>query len=48
MADILISVFILLPVGFAVAYLVKEKRSGVGCIGCPAAGKCSGKKCRHL
>ncbi len=48
MTDILIAGFILLPVGLAAVYLIKEKRRGAGCIGCPAAGKCARGKCRHL
>lgn len=33
---------ILLIVGGAVAYIVKAKRSGKKCIGCPDSGSCSG------
>ena len=29
-------------IGGAVAYIVKAKKSGVKCIGCPAGGSCSG------
>ena len=39
-----IAVFvIIILVGSAAAYLVKAKRSGVKCVGCPAGGSCSGK-----
>lgn len=31
-------------VGGAVAYLIRAKRSGVKCVGCPAGGSCSGGK----
>lgn len=38
----LIAVFILIViVGGAGTYLIKAKRSGVKCIGCPAGGACS-------
>jgi len=37
-----ISVIVLaLIVFFAVRYIVKEKKRGVRCIGCPAAGTCA-------
>lgn len=50
MTNFIVVVVILLIVGAAVAYIVKEKKKGVQCIGCPAsatcpsarAGKCSG------
>lgn len=39
-----IAVFvIIILVGSAAAYLVKAKRSGVKCVGCPAGGSCSSK-----
>lgn len=34
---------IIILVGSAAAYLVKAKRSGVKCVGCPAGGSCSSK-----
>ncbi|MBQ1273129.1 MAG: FeoB-associated Cys-rich membrane protein, partial [Clostridia bacterium] len=33
---------ILLVVGFAVGYIIKEKKKGKKCIGCPYADQCSG------
>ena len=33
---------IALTVGGAVFYIIKSKRSGKKCIGCPYAGKCQG------
>ena len=35
---------IVLVIGGAVAYIIKSKRSGKKCIGCPYADSC-GKKC---
>ncbi len=35
---------LLIIVGAAVRYIYKEKKKGVRCIGCPAAGCCSAKK----
>lgn len=31
-------------VGVAIFYIMKEKKKGVKCIGCPAAGSCT--KCK--
>ena len=50
MANFVVVVVILFIVGAAIAYIVKEKKKGNRCIGCPAAatcpsvhaGKCSG------
>ena len=44
MADIIIGVIIVAMVGLAIRYIYKAKKSGVKCIGCPAAGTCSSKK----
>lgn len=43
MADFLIIVILLVIVGGAVAYIVKQKKQGVKCIGCPSAVTCSHK-----
>lgn len=40
MADFMIVVVVLCVVGAAAAYIVKEKKRGTKCIGCPAAGQC--------
>ena len=40
---ILIAVLVLI-LGAALAYIIKAKRRGVKCIGCPAGGQCSGAK----
>lgn len=36
---------IFLSVGGAVFYIVKSKKSGKKCIGCPYSGACSKKSC---
>lgn len=41
MADFIIVAVIIGLVGAAVNYIRKAKKSGVKCIGCPAAGTCS-------
>ena len=45
MADIIIGLVLLAVVGVAIAYIVKEKKRGVKCIGCPNAGTCQKKNC---
>lgn len=44
MTDIIVAVILLIIVAFAIAYIVKEKKKGVKCIGCPAAGQCAHAK----
>lgn len=44
MTDIIIVLITLMIVGGAVLYIVKEKKKGTRCIGCPAAGNCSAHK----
>lgn len=43
MIDFIIATIIVVIVGAAAAYIVKEKKRGVKCIGCSASGACSGK-----
>lgn len=40
LTDIIVIAVIVLIVGGAVAYIVKAKKSGKKCIGCPYAGSC--------
>lgn len=42
--DIIAAIAIVVIVGLAIGYIVKEKRRGAKCIGCPHAGSC-GKNC---
>ncbi len=41
MENIVVIAVIVLIVGLAVAYVIKEKKKGVKCIGCPNAKTCS-------
>ena len=43
MTDIVLIGILLLIVGAAVADIVKAKKRGVKCIGCPAGGNCPSK-----
>lgn len=45
MADIIIVAILLVIVGAAVSYIIKEKKRGVKCIGCPSAGTCGKRNC---
>lgn len=41
MVDLIVILILVLIVGAAIRYIVKEKKKGVHCIGCPSAGSCS-------
>lgn len=40
MADFIVIAIVLAVIAASIAYIVKEKKKGVRCIGCPAAGTC--------
>lgn len=42
MSNLIILAVVAVIVGAAIAYIVKEKKKGTVCIGCPSAGTCSG------
>ena len=50
MVNVIIVLVIVAIVGSSIAYIVKEKKRGVKCVGCPYAqqcanrGKCSGEE----
>lgn len=41
--DILVIAVIVIILGFAVGYIIKEKKRGKKCIGCPYACSCASK-----
>lgn len=41
MATMIAVIAVALALFFAIRYIVKEKRKGVHCIGCPMAGSCT-------
>ncbi|MBR4836456.1 MAG: FeoB-associated Cys-rich membrane protein [Clostridia bacterium] len=43
--DYIVLVIILAIIGFAIGYILKAKRSGQKCIGCPNSKSCSGGCC---
>ncbi len=42
MANLIVILILVLVIGAAVAFIIREKKRGVKCIGCPNAGSCSG------
>ena len=42
MTDLIAAFILILITGGAVFYIIKAKRKGTKCIGCPAGGKCPG------
>lgn len=43
MADLIVLTVVLIILGLAIGYLVKEKKQGSKCIGCPYAKSCTKK-----
>ncbi len=41
MINVIIAIVVIAILAAAIVYIVKAKKSGVKCIGCPAAGTCS-------
>lgn len=44
MADFITVIVLLAILGAAVVYIIKAKKSGVKCIGCPAGAECAHSK----
>lgn len=42
MTDLILVLVLVAIVGGAIAYIRKEKKRGVRCVGCPDAGTCGG------
>ena len=47
MTDLIIIGILVLIVGSAIIYIIKAKKSGAKCIGCPAGGNCPSKNGGH-
>ena len=43
MANFIVGGILIITIGAAIIYIVKEKKKGTKCIGCPAACNCSNK-----
>lgn len=44
MTDVVVLIILVLLIGSSVTYMVRAKKNGVKCIGCPAGGSCSTEK----
>ena len=44
MTNVIIIAILIIVVGASICYIVKEKKKGTVCIGCPHAGTCANKK----
>ncbi len=44
MTDLIVSVILVLIVGGAAFYIIRAKKNGAKCIGCPAGGSCTGSR----
>ena len=42
MDDIVLIIVLVLVLAIAVGYIIRAKKKGVKCIGCPSGSKCSG------
>ena len=42
MSDFIVIAIVVLIVGLALAYIIREKKRGVKCVGCPYARTCGG------
>ncbi len=47
MTNFIVVIVLLLIIGAAVMYIIKAKKRGVRCIGCPAGGKCAHKNSKN-
>lgn len=45
MKDLIAVIVILVVVALAIGYIVRSKKKGVKCIGCPSGGKCGSCNC---
>lgn len=42
MVDVIVAVIVVAVVSLALGYIIKAKKRGVKCIGCPGSAKCAG------
>lgn len=46
MANVIVVVILALVIGSALAYIIRERKKGIKCVGCPSGGQCAA--CRHM
>ena len=44
MTDLIVGLIVVAIVGGAIAYIIREKKRGVKCVGCPDAPRCAAAK----
>lgn len=44
MTNVIIIAILVMILGASITYIIKEKKKGAVCIGCPHAGSCGSKK----
>ena len=44
MKNLIVVIILAIILGLAITYIVKSKKKGVKCIGCPSGGNCSAQK----
>ena len=47
MANFIVAAILAIMIGAAILYIVKEKKKGTRCIGCPSAGQCTSGVIAH-
>ena len=45
MSDIIVVAIVVVVLGLAIGYIVRQKRSGAKCIGCPHSKTCTSGSC---
>lgn len=48
MTNLIMIGILFLVIGSAIAYLIRQKKKGGHCIGCPAGGNCPSRNCGEL
>ena len=43
-AFVIVGIILVVIIGAAITYIIKEKKKGTKCIGCPHAGECQKRK----
>ncbi len=46
--DIIVTIILALLIGGAITYVVRSKKQGEACVGCPYAKECANKRSSHI
>lgn len=44
MANVILAIILVAIIGGAICYIIREKKKGVACVGCPSAGTCAARR----